>query len=175
MIKPYSLEIETRMQELYSRLTEKSRRLYAGLEASKLPYGGVSYISRLFGCSRDTIIRGRKELGEEETLNKNRSRRDGGGRTPLLEKEAKRNINDIFLAILKEHTAGDPMDEKVKWTDLTLVEISALLAGKGFNVSRNIVRKLMKNNGYVKRKPVKKKPSVNSIKTVMHNLNASPS
>ena len=56
----------------------------------------------------------RKPLEEEETLDQNRSRRNGGGKTPLLEKEAKKNINDIVLAILKEHTAGDPMDEKVK-------------------------------------------------------------
>jgi hypothetical protein len=33
MIEPYSKEIEAQMQELYSRLPEKSRRLYAGVEA----------------------------------------------------------------------------------------------------------------------------------------------
>ncbi len=48
MIEPYSTEIETQMQELYSRLSEKSRRLYAGVEALKLGYGGVSYIASLY-------------------------------------------------------------------------------------------------------------------------------
>ena len=155
MLKPYSKEIEAQMHELYSRLSEKNRRLYAGVEASKLPYGGISYISELFACSRDTISKGIKELAEEETLPQNRNRKDGGGRKPVLEKEL--DINDTFLLLLKEHTAGDPMDEKVKWTNLSCANIVGLLATKGFEVSRNIVRKLLKNNDYVKRKALKKK------------------
>jgi len=155
MIAPYSSEIETQMQELYSRLPEKNRRLYAGVEALKLPYGGVSYIARLFNCSRSTVLRGMEELNQDDTLDENRSRHLGGGRCQELKKHDK--IDEIFLTILKGHTAGDPMDEKVKWTDLTRAEISSLLKKNGFNVSRNIVKKLLKNHGYVKRKAVKKK------------------
>jgi len=155
MIEPYSKEIEAQMQELYSRLPEKSRRLYVGVEASKLPYGGISYIAELFDCSRDTIARGIKELAEAETLPKNRNRKDGGGRTTVLEKEI--DINEVFLALVKDHTAGDPMDETKKWTNLSCAKIGSLLAEKGFKVSRNIVRKLLKKNNYVKRKALKKK------------------
>jgi len=36
IIEPYSTKIEEQMQELYSRLPEKSKRLYAGVEALKL-------------------------------------------------------------------------------------------------------------------------------------------
>lgn len=150
---PYSLETETRMQELYTRLPEKNRRLYAGVEASKLDRGGVSYIANLFNCSRNTILRGIKELGEEDVL-ENRNRESGGGRCPVLVKTP--DINAIFLHLLKEHTAGDPMDEKVKWTNLSCSDIASLLANKGFKVSRNIVRKLLKKHGYVKRKALKK-------------------
>lgn len=153
---PYSQEVEIQMQKMYKRLPEKSRRLYAGVEALKLSYGGISYIARLFGCARDTISLGIKELNEKETLSPNRSRKAGGGRTAILER--KPDINDVFLLLLKEHTAGDPMDEKIKWTDLTCADISIHLATKGFNVSRNIVRKLLKKNGYVKRKALKKSP-----------------
>ena len=155
MLEPYAEEIATQMQELYRRLPEKNRRLYAGIEALKLPYGGISYIADLFGCSRDTVQRGLKELGGEETLSQNRNRKAGGGRTPVLEKHP--DIEGVFLNLLKEHTAGDPMDEKIKWTDLTRAEISILLGKKGFKVSRNIVRKLLKKHGYVKRKALKKK------------------
>ena len=49
MIEPYSKDIEAQMQELYGRLPEKNRRLYAGVEALKFPYGGISYIAGLFG------------------------------------------------------------------------------------------------------------------------------
>lgn len=155
-MEPYPKEIEEHMQGLYSRLSEKSRRLYAGVEALKLPHGGVSYIARLFGCSRDTVRRGIKELGEAETLAGTGSRQSGGGRKPLLEKRP--DIHDVFLRLLKDHTAGDPMDEKVKWTNLTCAELARLLAEKGFTVSRNIVRKLLKAHGYVKRKALKKSP-----------------
>jgi len=150
---PYSQETETRMQELYNRLPEKNRRLYAGVEASKLGRGGVSYIASLFGCSRNTLLRGIKELGEEKAL-ENRNREMGGGRSPVLVKTP--DINPVFLQLLKEHTAGDPMDEKVKWTNLSCSNIASLLAKKGFKVSRNIVRKLLKKHGYVKRKALKK-------------------
>tara|TARA_B110000881_G_C18532257_1_gene493762 strand:+ start:120 stop:1346 length:1227 start_codon:yes stop_codon:yes gene_type:complete len=155
IIKPYTIEIEKQMQELYSRLPEKSRRLYAGIEALKLGYGGISYIAELFFCARDTVSTGITELAEKEMLSQNRSRKKGGGRKPVLEK--KKNINEVFLALVKEHTAGDPMDESRKWTNLTRAEMSVLLAEKGFKVSRNIVRKLLKVNGYVKRKPLKNK------------------
>ena len=84
MISPYSKDLEV-LQELYNRLTEKNRRLYAGVEALKL--GGISYIAELFNCSRDTIRLGIKELSEEETLAQERVRKEGGGRKP-----SKRNL-----------------------------------------------------------------------------------
>lgn len=111
-MKPYTKEIEAQMQELYSRLPEKSRRLYAGVESSKLAYGGISYIAQLFNCSRDTVLKGIKELAETEVLPQNRSRKAGGGRKLMLEKQPE--INDVFLHLIKKHTAGNPMDETKK-------------------------------------------------------------
>ena len=83
MVTPYSLELEVQMRALYKRLSEKDRRLYAGIEALKLPTGGISYIARLLNCSRDTLMRGIKEINEVETLAQGRSRKAGGGRTPV--------------------------------------------------------------------------------------------
>ena len=155
MITPYIEHVETQMKELYIRLPEKNRRLYSGVEALKLPYGGVSYIAQLFDCARDTILRGIKELSEEDTLDEHYSRAPGGGRTAVLNNK-NTDIDKIFLRLLMEHTAGDPMDEKVKWTNLTCAEIVKLLIGENITVSRNIVRKLLKKHGYVKRKALKK-------------------
>lgn len=64
MIKPYSKEIEALMQELYRRLPEEDKGIYAGVEALKLPDGGISYIAGLLGCSKDTILAGMKELDQ---------------------------------------------------------------------------------------------------------------
>ncbi len=36
-----------------------------------------------------------------------------------VESEDKGDIDEIFLSILTENTASDPMDEPVKWTHLT--------------------------------------------------------
>ncbi len=155
MIEAYPQKIETQMQELYNRLLEKHKRLYAGIEALKLAYGGVTYIAKLFNCSRNTIKHGLEELGAEEILPRIRNRKKGGGRKAILDKEP--DINEVFLCLIKEHTAGNPMDETQKWTNLTRANMSDLLAREGFKVSRNVVRKLLKNNGYVKRKPLKNK------------------
>jgi len=128
---------------------------YAAIEALKLSYGGISYIAKLFGCSRDTIRTGIKELGQEDKLPGNRNRKAGGGRKSAL--DSHEAIDELFLTILQEHTAGDPMNEQVKWTNLSVEAIRKRLQEGGITVSRNIVRKLLKKHDYVKRKALKKK------------------
>ena len=64
-MNPYSPEIEKQMQRYYQSLSEKDRRRYAGIEASKLGYGGISYISQVLGCHARTIKRGIEELKDE--------------------------------------------------------------------------------------------------------------
>lgn len=48
------------------------------------------------------------------------------------------------------------MEEKIKWTNLTRGEIREKLRKVGIKVSVNIVKKLLKKNGFVKRKALKK-------------------
>ena len=78
-------------------------------------------------------MRGIIELGGKEIIPRKRVRKAGGGRKQIIEDKA--DINDVFLFILKEHTAGDPMNEKVKWTNLTKADIAAELTKKSFKVS----------------------------------------
>lgn len=47
------------------------------------------------------------------------------------------------------------MCPEIRWTNLACWEIAEALADKGYPVSRNIVRQLLKLNGYVKRKAQK--------------------
>lgn len=49
------------------------------------------------------------------------------------------------------------MNETIRWVKLTRCEISQEMANFGVNVSRNIIRKLLKKNGFVKRKMQRKK------------------
>ncbi len=59
--------------------------------------------------------------------------------------------------MVSDHVAGDPMNEKIKWLKLTQAEIRRALKKYGIKVSRNIIRKLLKKHGFVKRKMQKKK------------------
>ena len=58
----YQPEVEQKMRNVYDSFSEKDRRRYAAAEALKLGYGGVAYIARLFGCSRDSVEHGMREL-----------------------------------------------------------------------------------------------------------------
>jgi hypothetical protein len=141
-ISSYDRLIELNMILLYTLYSEKDRRLYGAAEALKLGYGGISYISRVLGCDRKTILRGILELNCPELIEKNRIRRKGGGRKTSLESIFALDAN--FLEVVFLYTAGDPMDEKVRWTHLTHQQIADKLKEKGIDVSRKIVKQLFK-------------------------------
>lgn len=65
MIK-YTEEIEEMMYTYYLSLSEKDRRRYAAIEATKLGHGGINYISDLFDCCRQTVSTGLEELKKKK-------------------------------------------------------------------------------------------------------------
>ena len=58
----YAHRVEKHMKDLYRSLSEKDRRRYAAVEAEKLGYGGIAYVSELFGCDPDTIRKGQADV-----------------------------------------------------------------------------------------------------------------
>jgi len=165
MIQPYHADVEQMMKKYYATLSEKDQRRYAGVEALKLGLGGQSYIAKILGCSEKTVRRGMSELAQmpENPEYEAAIRKPGGGRKRYDENHA--NIDEQFLQVLKEHTAGDPMDEKVIWTDLTPDGISKLLEqDHKVKVSKTVVKKLLKKHNYRRRKAQKKQ----TMKTVAH-------
>jgi hypothetical protein len=155
MFCEYNDDLVKNMKSLYNSLSEKDRRRYAAVEAKKIGHGGIVFISTLLGCDEKTINKGLADLNNQDCMLQASIRFCGGGRKSKLDKYE--NIDDIFFDVLRENTAGSPMDEKVKWTNLTRKEISTKMALKGLKVSKNIVKKLLKKHGYVKRKALKKK------------------
>jgi uncharacterized protein (UPF0297 family) len=151
----YSREVEDQMKSFYESLSEKEKRRYAAIEASKLGHGGQRYICTLLGCSPTTLRVGREEILHGSDVPKGRIRRPGGGKKRITEKIA--NIDEIFLEIVKDHTAGSPMDEEVKWTNLGLKAISKAFQERGYNVSEHVVKQLLKKHKYVQRKMQKTK------------------
>jgi hypothetical protein len=152
-ISPYTREIEDFIKKTYSQLSEQEKRTYAAVEALKLPRGGKSYIAKLIGCSRNTIIRGIEELKKPVAKPKNRIRRKGGGRKPAI--EIIENIDEVFLKIIDDHIAGDPMDAKIRWTNLSHKKIAEKMKGERINISVTVVKKLLKKHGFTKRKAFK--------------------
>ncbi len=73
------------MQRFYHSLSEKDRRRYAAIEAVKLGWGGITYISQLFGCDYHTIRLGIDELDDESAMRMKSIRRSGGGRKSAFE------------------------------------------------------------------------------------------
>ena len=155
----YNPTIEKQMKSLFDGLSERDRRMYAAVEANKLPHGGMTYISKLLGCSYQTIQQGKKDL-QQGSIEPGRIRQPGGGRKTAQEKHPE--LNALFLKVLKDHTAGDPMDDKAQWTDLSNKEIRIRIAKEGIKVNKNVIAKLLKNNGYRKRRMVKTKATGSS-------------
>lgn len=140
------------MQSYYESLSEKDRRRYAAIEAKKLGRGGIEYIKRLLGCNYRTIHKGITEL-EQQSLSDLRIRRPGAGRKKALETIV--GIDEVFMAVIETHTAGSPMDEDIKWTNLSRQQIADLLSEKGIKVSVTVVDQLLGKHKFRKRKAVK--------------------
>jgi hypothetical protein len=155
-ISPYSAEIEKCIKDTFSSLTEKDRRLYAAVEALKLPRGGKSYIVRLLGCSKKTLYRGIHDIKNPNTELKDRIRKVGAGRKTSI--EIVENIDEVFLKVIDDHIAGDPMDEKIRWTNLSHKKIAVKMSEEGIKISVTVVKKLLKKHCFVKRKAFKNKP-----------------
>lgn len=64
-------------------------------------------------------------------------------------------LGENFLGVLQDYTAGDPMREGVRWTNLTQQEIGERLTVAGTPVSRTVVKDLLRKYQYVKRKAQK--------------------
>ena len=150
MIAPYPEEIETQMQRYYHSLSEKDRRRYAGIEALKLGHGGISYMSRVLGCDHKTIKLGMSELNDESVLHESGIRRAGGGRKSSF--EVFDNLDEVFLRVIAPHTAGSPMDEQIKWTNLSRPKIAELLAAEGISISVTVVDQLLEKYHYRRRR-----------------------
>ena len=146
----YSAEIETQMQRYYQSLSEKDRRRYAGIEAIKLGYGGISYIHRVLGCDYRTIKAGIAELQDDASMEEAGIRRQGGGRKSAFETIP--GLDAAFLNVMERHTAGSPVDDQVKWTNLSRPKIANLLKTENIDVSVTVVDQLLKKHHYRRRR-----------------------
>ncbi len=152
-LNPYSKEHEDEMKNLYNSLTEKDRRRYAAVEANKLGHGGISYVCRILQCDEGTVKHGMREIANPLPSNDGTIRKKGAGRKRVLETE--KGIDEAFLEIMEPHTAGSPMDENIKWSNLSRNAIAEELGKHGFSVSVTVVDQLLERHDFRHRKAFK--------------------
>ena len=76
----FTFDMDSHERFFYSQLSEYSKRQYAGLEAMKLGYNGVSTVSSKFCINRHTVRKGKKELQNQTVPPPGKVRKKGGGR-----------------------------------------------------------------------------------------------
>lgn len=152
-ILTYRTEIEAQMLDFYNSLSEKDRRRYAAIETAKLGHGGATYIRQVLQCDDRTIVRGRQELKAGLPSQEQRLRQPGAGRKLVL--ATKEGLEDAFLDVIQNHTAGSPMDETIKWTNLSRPAIAEKLEACGFKVSVTVVDQLLEKHHFRRRQAFK--------------------
>jgi hypothetical protein len=130
------------MNFLMSTLDEHQRRLYAGLESTKLGYGGDQRIALITGLHVHTIAKGRREL--EQAVPSDRIRAPGGGRWRVEKKDP--TITRVLDRLVENETVGDP-DHSIKWKSKSLRRLSTAL-GEPHPASPPTVGRLLTQRDY---------------------------
>ena len=146
------MQTEDLLREKYSlllpHLNEKERRLVLASDAKSYGRGGLSLISKIVGVSRVTLNSGLRDLEKKidsDKKNQKTIRKSGGGR----KKETVKNVElqKTIEEIVSPHTMGDPM-KTLQWTSKSLRNIAELAKERGFTVSHELVKRILKELGY---------------------------
>lgn len=141
--------IREKYDSLKPYLNEKTRRIWAAIEARSLGWGGVSQVARATGLSRTTIQAGMGLLSEKDGVKTEeemtRIRTHGGGRK-LLEEQDPMLLSDLE-SLIEPMTLGDP-ESPLKWTNKSVVKLAAALNVGGHRISPKSVYNLLKSLGY---------------------------
>jgi hypothetical protein len=120
-------------------LNERTRRLFAAIEARTAGYGGIAVCAQATGIARSTIGRGLKDLDNPASLS-GVVRRSGSGRPALTETD--RTLLEDLGRLLEPATKGDPM-RPLRWVSKSHAKLAAALGAMGHKVSKSTIPKLL--------------------------------
>ena len=138
--------IRQKYELLSPYLNERSRRMWASVEASLIGRHGVTIVSKATGLSRTTIHDGLKELGnknppEDPDDSKQRQRKKGGGRHSFEKNHP--NIKKDLEALLETYTMGSP-ETSLKWTCKSTYKLAQELNSLGYEkISQSTVHQVL--------------------------------
>ena len=141
-------KVERRWLKVFGTLNEFQARLLAADKALDMGRGGISRLSALTGLSRTTITKAAEELGRGGKLAKpgdGRTRRAGGGRKKVEAVDPE--VRELLEKILKETTAGDPMN-LLRWTSKSTRTMAEELTRRGHPVTWVTVARCLDDMGY---------------------------
>jgi hypothetical protein len=128
------------------QLDERSRRIWAGVEALAYGYGGIMLVHLATGISRRTIKKGQVEsLQENPRVPLERVRAAGGGRKQ--KKEDWPDLVDQIEKLVQPFTKGDPMCP-LKWTSKSTYKLAEELNERGYPIHPVTVGTILKQQGY---------------------------
>jgi hypothetical protein len=135
-------------------MSERARRLWAGVEADAMGWGGVAAVARATGLAISTVRKGRDEVRAgirvEDAV---RVRRKGGGRRGFEMEHP--DVWSKLEKLVSPVTRGDP-ESALRWTCKSTQALAGeMLVQHGVSVSDKTVAKLLKEHGYSLQAPRK--------------------
>ncbi len=140
--------IKAKFVVLQPWLDERTRRLWAAVEAQSLGRGGISRVAAATGLSRNTVRGGLRELESGAMAAPapgQRQRRPGGGRPRRLAQDPQ--LATALERKLEAVTRGDPM-APLRWTCASAARLAQELRSEGHTISERTVNRLLHGLGY---------------------------
>ena len=145
-------QLRVQWERISPALNERMRRQWAASEVMALGPGGRELVVAATGLASSTVGHGINELRAMErgdvdvpVLAPDRSRRPGGGRKSLIEKQPQ--LLDSLESLISPDARGDP-ESPLRWTAKSKETLSAELKIQGFQASPTSVKMLLGMLGY---------------------------
>jgi hypothetical protein len=142
--------IQSKYETFLPYLNERTRRVWAAMEARALGYGGMSAVAQATGLSRNTIAVGMKDLQDNAgeglaSALPEHIRKPGGGRNRVEDIDPK--LLDDLESLVEPTTRGDP-ESPLQWTCKSVTKLAEQLQGMGHQVCPKTVYNLLRAMDY---------------------------
>jgi Rhodopirellula transposase DDE domain len=150
----FNVEVIEAIQSKYASflpyLNERTRRVWAAMEAKAMGNGGVSVVAQVTGLSRNTIAAGLRDLQEHEgeglgAASPQQIRRPGGGRKHI--EIVDDTLLDDLESLVEPTTRGDP-ESPLRWTCKSVTNLAKQLQSMGHQVCAKTVYNLLRGMNY---------------------------
>ncbi len=143
--------LATLLGTVESHLNERQRRIVYASMAEALGHGGQSRVAEAGSMSTSTLSKAVREVRAGVEVS-DRQRKPGGGDRPAIDKQP--GLLEALDELVAPETRGSPMSP-LRWTLKSTYQLAAVLSERGFNVSAELVRRLLKQLGYSLQAPSK--------------------